>query len=678
MTVFVNPYTFVPFAEPQGEGFRTAPAGHDRLGEGRFLGEIDVELVTRSPLLLRGIARSNEPGAFPRRTLPSGQSVPFVPGSSLAGVTRSMFEMIAGGCLRIFDSEFVPGYRDQAVARGAEWTLVRVLAVDDEGRPTRLHRCERVVWVPAPELARILGGTAGIVSGATIDVLNWRHKRLGGRVERLEAAEAGDIREGKGWVVLVTDAGARQQGKSYFCAVGQLAAGDGSQLAGVTDQAWANYRASAAGTDDIRRARTKDTLRPDKPVEADVTYLFADGPHKVGVRHEARLVLFPGQVLWARIQQDQREEPQVAELALSAIWRHPGARKGALTREAAGDRVPSVLRPCRDPAELCPACRVFGSVDAEGADDGDGRAEQRSYRGHVRFSDALPVGQVSTRSVHLAPLGEPRPGAGQFYLESPQGQRTALGTPLREWGSAADARKPRGLNGRKQYWLTGRHQERPLFRVTDGPFDGELAATAEAVAEQSVFTYTVRFNGLSPAEIGGLLAALSPAQVLADRVPHAIGDPVIGLAVGGGRSFGFGTCTTRVAGLRVHNARSYYLGQDPPAFSVGAAVREFTAAVDAGVQSTWSSLAAALHLDHVDPAKVWYPPAKSIPKGPLRKADLEPGFEFWKQTRGFQHTHGEDPLLPLPDADAESQELPVLRREARRRNNPGGPAGGRR
>jgi len=52
--VFVNPYTFVPFVEP-GETFRGEPAGHHRLGTGRFLGEVTVRLRAHSPLLLRGV-----------------------------------------------------------------------------------------------------------------------------------------------------------------------------------------------------------------------------------------------------------------------------------------------------------------------------------------------------------------------------------------------------------------------------------------------------------------------------------------------------------------------------------------------------------------------------------------------------------------------------------------------
>lgn len=140
--VFVNPYTFVPFFEP-GNDFRRAPAGHHALNDDCYLGEVTVALTAKAPLLLRGITQENAE-SFPRRG-----DLPFIPASSLAGVVRSLHELIAGGCLRVFDDEFTPGYRDLASSRGKDWRLVRVAEVDASGRPTTLSVCEEAVWVPA-------------------------------------------------------------------------------------------------------------------------------------------------------------------------------------------------------------------------------------------------------------------------------------------------------------------------------------------------------------------------------------------------------------------------------------------------------------------------------------------------------------------------------------------------
>ena len=413
----------------------------------------------------------------------------------------------------------------------------------------------------------------------------------------------------------------------------------------------------------MRRARSGERgagpLQATEPLTTRV--FFPDSSMVVGYRHRARREVFPGQVLWVHVTADERD---IDEFALSSVWRHAGSG-------SAGRRVPNALLPCpRDHAEKsimemwCPTCRVFGGVDTGGARSSE--AEQRGYRGHLRFSDATPVGGAPNLERYwLAPLGRPRPGAGQSYLDNNPRRfvtvpRQGDEQPIGEWGSRADKQELRPLRGRKQYWLTRRHRDRPLFRVTDGPFDGEMAGEGEAVAAGSRFSFSVRFANLDLAELGGLLAALNPALVL-----HG-GE--IGLAVGGGRPFGFGSCTARIAVLEVHNALSWYVGETPPEVTVEDAVAAFVDAVDPGVRGTWPALATALSLDHVPPEHVWYPPENAIPSGPLSTDDLAAGFAFWKETRGYAVKNRTMSLIPLPDILAKDQHLPVIGKASEGRN----------
>jgi hypothetical protein len=50
---------------------------------------------------------------------------------------------------------------------------------------------------------------------------------------------------------------------------------------------------------------------------------------------------------------------------------------------------------------------------------------QRGYRGHVRIEDAVAVTEPSLLRWELAPLANPKPSAGQFYLA--QAQRKRIG-----------------------------------------------------------------------------------------------------------------------------------------------------------------------------------------------------------------------------------------------------------
>ncbi|HEX5494357.1 MAG TPA: hypothetical protein VFX70_07280 [Mycobacteriales bacterium] len=658
MAEFINPYTFVPFPDVDTGTFRREPAGHAAMGAAddgspRLLGRVGVTVTARSPLLVR-----DEEQRFPRRRFDRSDSdgpgpAPYLPGSALAGVVRSLHESLAGGCLRVFDHDLLPSYRDAAQMRPAGWTLALVTQTRGD-RPSELLLCDQVIRVRADALAEVLGGPHNVVTGRRVNVTGRpREAKRGLPV----VTDPRDLDKGDGWVILVTDAAARDTKRPYHCAVGRLPAAGSGRLAWVDEAAWDAGWATAWGdllnriddTDDMRRFRGSSDREPSRQDTGPVTAEVRFNERLVGFRHEARRRVFGGQVLWVR-----PDRSGVAEFALAAIWRHSGQGR-------AGVRVPEDLLACGNPDELCPTCRVFGSADTGGAEDE--RARQRAYRGHLRFSDAQPVGPVGALERHqLAPLGRPRPGSGQFYLDNDPRRHPARpgrdGPPLREWGSAADRPAWRALRGRKHYWLAGDdYGQRPLFRITEGAFTGEMAGEGEAVPAGTRFAFTVWFENLDIAELGGLLAALDPSAVLAAHAPDG-GE--VGFAVGGGRPFGFGTCTAEITSLDVHTAASWYQDSAPPAVTAGGALSTFSGGVDRGVRATWPALAAALHLDHVDPADVWYPPAGAIPadRG-LRPDDLAAGFDFWRRSAGYALRDQTFPLVPLPDVTADDQHLPA-------------------
>ncbi|MCP2170357.1 RAMP superfamily CRISPR-associated protein [Goodfellowiella coeruleoviolacea] len=672
MTDFVNPYTFVPFPQVDDAWFRHAPAGHHRLGTAadgspRLMGTIEVELTARSPLLMSdGTADQHETHGFPRRRFPEFDGpVPYLPGSSLAGVFRSLHESVAGGCLRIFEDEYLPSYRDaveQARSLLDIWTLALVSEVDSgTGQPRTLHLCTDLVRIRHDALNRALGGPRNIVTGTRVDISPLPPAPARGL---RTITDPTSIRKGGDWVVLVTDARTREGRQHYYYTAGLVSFTDENTFTWNDSwlPAWQQFQRLIGDTDDMRQAR-QNTRRTSSsgaagPVEKEVVFLQGKGKTEipVGRRHAARRELFPGQVIWVKLTPD---ETSVAEFALSSVWRHTGTGK-------AGDRVPPALSPCQDPRHLCPTCRVFGATDTAPADLV--QAEQQSYRGHLRFSDARPldgIPQLERRELPM--LSRPRPGAGQFYLEydarTHNVQPRYKDVPLREWGSPLDAKENRQLRGRKHYWLTGRYQERPYFRLAKGSLGDKLERVAQSVPANTRFGFTVRFANLDLAELGALLAALSPGSVLHSQLR---GGGEIGFAVGGGRPLGFGTCTSQITALTVHTADTWYGSQQPVPVTAAEAVAAFTQSVHSGVRVTWPALAAALHLDHVPPDKVWYPPEKPIPDGELTGDDLEPGYDFWQETRGYATKNTAVKMLPLPHVLAADQHLKVIRKKGKR------------
>lgn len=747
---FVNPYTFVPLPDGQDPAaVRRAPAGHHRLGgedgEPRYLGSVTLELTCHSPLLMRNVVREravarDEHGAeyalFPRRAAGGARDlVPFVPGSALAGVFRSLHETLAGGCLRVFDGDFVPGYRDKPLAAAERdrmlgldgtgvWMMARVDGVDPDGVPTAVTVCDEVVWTPVDFLAArgVLGGAANVRTGARVSVpVVPRPDSLGRRV--IESPDG--VRGGQGWVVLLTHEGVRPQRRRkdgtlpvYYCATGRLE--DAPRAVELSAGVWQRYVAAARGSDDMRRARGERA-------EASLAYVpvkfrGAVVGHRIAVRDR----LFPGQVVWLfgerrAARGDAPARVQVQAVSVAQIWRHGGAG-------SARQRVPGAFASaCCDPEELCPSCRLFGSADTTTDPDKgfgtsgerDRRARQNSYRGHVRFSDALPVGEapVRVKRFNLAPLGAPRPGSGQMYLEHSDEQLAGRARkpavrrrPLREWGSDFDGgrqdgypdpRAPLGrgvrpLRGRKYYWLTGDPTARPYFRAVDehgpdvfaalhdqqgadsnpsvgaNPVEAQggkrnaLLASAEAVLPGARFACTVRFENLTRAEIGGLLAALDPGLLLAQD--GAAEQARYGVAVGGGRALGFGTCTTALRDLVVESAASRYLGEDAPGFGARDAVEDFRQQAGEGLGAVWAALSHALRLGRVPDGQVWYPPAGPLPAsrdGALSPASLMPSFEFWQHTEGYRGEQAESlwPLVALPRLGPGDQSMAVIEDE---------------
>ncbi|MGW2410127.1 TIGR03986 family type III CRISPR-associated RAMP protein [Streptomyces sp. NPDC001739] len=673
---FVNPYTFVqlPKGEPEA-GWRTAPAGHDRLAEGRYSGVLEVKMTARSPLLLRNVYAGDDE-AFPRRSSSGFDGpVPYLPGSSLAGAVRSLHETLAGGCLRVFNGNFRPGYRDQVQKRPARWRLARVDEVDENGRPLRMQLCPQPpVWVESAALHNALGGAENLKTGARVTLLSQGMEVL----ERQQLEDPNLVRSEGNWVVLLTEArtrrrdrknpagGAKLRGR-YFCATGELE--DTVRGVEFAEGVWESFLDAVDGTNDMREFRQNLGREDDKPHWVDV--LHPKDNKVLGKRIAARRRLYPDQVVWVLPESGGETLLTVKDLAMSVVWRHAGGV------DKARRRVPEHVLACTDPRNLCPSCRIFGSADTEG-DGGKGQAEQNAYRGHVRFSDAVPREAYATQQEWLPPMGGPKPGAGQFYLNRDQGaeERTATekaGRPLREWGSEGDSKGRRGLRGRKQYWLTGAPGDRPYFRASAAKPrvfhedvyepDNKMLSQAQSVQAGAVFTARVRFENLSDIDLGGLLCALDPALLLRGYDEEEAERPEYGWAVGGGRPLGFGTVTSQVSIASLDDASSRYLGEAAPSLDVEEAVAAFRRAAPRNVKDVWKrQLTKVLRLDWAVPHQVWYPPAGSLPEPgqPMNPKDLLPSFTFWKETTGGRAEKARFPYRQLPSSAAPSPAMKVI------------------
>ena len=109
-TTFINPYTFVPLPRSVSRG---KPRGHACMSEdattGRpdgFSGWFDVEWSFGTDHLL----------AQGQSALRAERLV--IPGSTVKGAVRSVHEVLADGCLRVFDADQLPVHRETSVTYG--------------------------------------------------------------------------------------------------------------------------------------------------------------------------------------------------------------------------------------------------------------------------------------------------------------------------------------------------------------------------------------------------------------------------------------------------------------------------------------------------------------------------------------------------------------------------------
>ena len=243
MAHFVNPYTFVPHVpEPQ----RGCPAGHDAMGAGQLSGVLKITLTARTPLLIGGFTRQGPDGTQERDVPRRADGTVMVPGSGLMGAVRSVHEALAGGCLRVLDSDRAPVHRHPAnTSETRDLRLAVVTHVDAAGRAVRVALCDEWMWIPKELLPhgedrlsrtgdqlqyRSADGKPGLPPGAALTGAGTRRVLLAESDKHPQGVSPGSIVRigelgavaGECWVLLVTDTNARAPDRPAYFAAGRI------------------------------------------------------------------------------------------------------------------------------------------------------------------------------------------------------------------------------------------------------------------------------------------------------------------------------------------------------------------------------------------------------------------------------------------------------------------------
>ncbi len=298
-------------------------------------------------------------------------------------------------------------------------------------------------------------------------------------------------------------------------------------------------------------------------------------------KRAARHVLRAGDVVWA----DSDQPESITRIDASQIGRRAGH-----PAEAA---VPAEFRACTDPNDLCWSCRMFGMVAGERqADD-----RSASFAGHVRFGWA-ELNTVAPKLVHLQlpALSSPKPANGWYLLPREEDGKN------QRWDAKDDLLE---IAGSKLYL----HKKSVTQRQGEHP---DQCADVNALPSGVKFTALLRFENLSDAELGSLVAALDPRQLARDddRFKGAA------LKVGMGKPVGLGSIRCSLEVDEVDRKKRYQgLSDDHVTRLQKAEIDRLVDAFltglrdgDTVVDGHWPALAAALDFDLASGVQVTYPP----------------------------------------------------------------------
>lgn len=167
---------------------------------------------------------------------------------------------------------------------------------------------------------------------------------------------------------------------------------------------------------------------------------------------------------------------------------------------------PPELAKCTEYDRLCPACRTFGWV--WGDDDPEQPTpdpdKPTAYAARVRFSHAKLVEDAGVFDATLAILSTPKPTTYRFYLRPRSGKpQDGLGDQQIDYDNEGQI-----LRGRKVYRHHGDRLNPQEYQSVNGAKSDQNRTVRGVQRAGSVFEFTVDFENLAPVELGALLWSL--------------------------------------------------------------------------------------------------------------------------------------------------------------------------
>ena len=361
---FVNPYNFIPLKD----GVKKDLGEYYTDGDELLSGRLECRLTTKTPILLpdhehakKNTFNGNEYDDYPFMT---ADGKPMIPGSSIRGVVRSVFEALTDSCVFTNDDYYFSSRTNIAKKAG-------LLEKTDTGWALR----EAIRYAAKPERVndKETGDFVGFISN---EAKNARYVK--------EILPSPDGSPHTGYVLKMNQIRIEEGKLSAYSVIEQKPGGETMTL----DQKFI------------------DTFEVNLEKYAENEKEKEGGGNRARVYKQKYAGMKTGDLLPVWYEKDDSEEG--CYLAPSQLSRN------IYTKKPKDFLKKKNLDPCTSRKKLCPACALFGFVASGGGNEGS------AIGSRVRFSDAWPTGAVEPLKSRLLPvLASPRSSSLEFYLRHP-------------------------------------------------------------------------------------------------------------------------------------------------------------------------------------------------------------------------------------------------------------------
>ena len=540
---FVNTYHFAPLSEQKPQ--REVAPWDAKSEETRYTGKLKVRLQTRTPLFIPDIREIERKKGQEHKTysfFSYDGKTPVIPGSSLRGMLRGIYETVTNSCLSVVDLEEKP------IRRTSDAYLPGLLTWNNGN----------LFLMPARK-AIVNGNTRELQKDQARDPAEW------GEGQKVWVKTKNGGRPGPHgkmipteFVALISEKQQQVSRTTGGWSVGWYFKGEAGVMKWRGGRKETGYVFLGGGNGYLLAKKGSDCVQIQELLEVLESY-------KKSSESEMTAENYTGY-------QEYREnlnrflEERVAGSCFPVHYSEVGKggtmrrylSPASITKEVSYTTVSSILKAqaehetCKSIISLCPACRLFGMVGENAVIPGTRYPD--AWSSQVRVGDAFPVKQKDWygQPMVLQELAGPKKSTTEFYLQKPEEKNAASWSYdyYTEYGPADRFGKLHAympeISGRKFYW----HHKDGSFPPAGAVEITKRNCTVTPVKSGNEFEFYVYLEQVTKQQLDQLIWICNISHLEEQN-----GKAKYGYSLGKGKPLGLGSVELFVEDVQIRSLR---------------------------------------------------------------------------------------------------------------------------